>query len=726
MEELKNYTNKKTEQKQNSKVFTKRYENQKNNLNQSENYINHKSKNDNKETPNKKFNTLYNSKTKNIIKRTYTKRTGLIQEKLKYLQLTKKNIDDKDHNSNKKKPIRKRIIITDNINENESNDIKYSETVKNNNLFLKSLKNEEDKNEKNPIIKNNIMTFDKYVKKEVPEKIGYSPEIKTIYQKYDSSTYLYKNYKRNNLIDNKKEKYNNTYTFNSDYNFEKDIKEKTKEKKINNMGIMDIDMDMIGYNKGLVYRNKKMKEKLNFDESAKTPKNINSYLFIKEKSKKNNKSIKNKNLLFESKNNIKETKDDYNNDKELFINKEKELNNLYIPKKIHDLLRGSSQRDVHKINKHNYVSSNTTLKNKYKSYKRLTNFSNKNNNNINININNNIKIITYNKKKPYWKIDKKENNIDIIDKNFLDDDKFDIFKDNISDISSIESRSNIESETTEYNNKLNVYLNNIYKTKSIFHPKLYQKKQNDIIMDKGPNNNKYSRNTVNTEKNININNLRNVSVPHFIFKKRITKDISANKNNKSNIKNNKIISNNLNSIKIIKVENNSINSKDNEPKFDELVILNEKLKSIINGIDTNSRIINNLCFDFLNHFNQSSILNIIEKLFMNKNLKIIKNYLQYLLFSVIILYNYCAESPIIEENDKYLIQEIFSFNLQNILYLYEYIISKVKSKNSWANIIKEIIHNYKKQKKIFIHLILIYIINQFLIKLKIIQNISDK
>lgn len=63
------------------------------------------------------------------------------------------------------------------------------------------------------------------------------------------------------------------------------------------MGIMDIDMDMIGYNKGLVYRNKEMKEKLNFDEFAKTPNNINSYLFIKEKSKKNNKSIKNKNLL---------------------------------------------------------------------------------------------------------------------------------------------------------------------------------------------------------------------------------------------------------------------------------------------------------------------------------------------------------------------------------------------------------------------------------------------
>ena len=35
------------------------------------------------------------------------------------------------------------------------------------------------------------------------------------------------------------------------------------------------------------------------------------------------------------------------------------------------------------------------------------------------------------------------------------------------------------------------------------------------------------------------------------------------------------------------------------------------------------------------------------------------------------------------------------------MHLYEYIISKVKSKNPWANIIKNIIHNYKKKKNHF-------------------------
>ena len=85
-------------------------------------------------------------------------------------------------------------------------------------------------------------------------------------------------------------------------------------------------------------------------------------------------------------------------------------------------------------------------------------------------------------------------NIELIEKK-LDEDKFDIFKDNISDISSIESKSYVESETTENNNKLNVYLNNIYKTKSIFHPKLYKRKDDNTIKEKEPTNMKYSLNT---------------------------------------------------------------------------------------------------------------------------------------------------------------------------------------------------------------------------------------
>ena len=691
MEKFKSYTKLKTEQKQNSNKNIKKEENEKSNTTKSKKHINHKRKNTNKETSlKKKIKTAQNSKNKNTNRRTYTKRTDLIQERIKILQLAKKNIDEEENNNNQQTERNKRII-TDNINENKSKELKNTEIIQNNNLLLKPLNIEDNVNEKNNIIQKNISIRDKYIKK-IPGKFSNSPEKITNLKKYDTSTFYYKISKRNYLLNKKNEKYNN-YT----YNYDKEIKEMSKEKKNN-----DLDMDMLEYKTGFIYRNKRMKDKNIYENSYDSPKNINSFIFTKAKSKKNNRSIKNINLLIKSENNIKEVKDEYdsNNEHEI-LNKEKELNNIYIPKKIHHLLRGSSQGDVHNLKKHNYANSNTTLKNRHKSYKRINNLSNNNNNNINININNNIKIITYNKKKPFWKMDKKEDNGDKIDKNFDDDDdRLDIFKDNISDISSIESRSNIESETTENNNKLNVYLNNIYKTKSIFHPKLYKKREdnNNIIdkVDKDSINNKYTKKTLNTQKtDINTKNSRNVSVPRFVFKKRITKDISEY-NSKSNLKNNKQIVNNLNSMKNLKIDKSP---KDNEPKFDEFVILNEKLKYIIDGIDANSIIINNLCFDFLNNFYQSSFLYIIEYLFVNKNLKIIKSYLKYLVFSVIMLYSYCAESPLIEENDKFLIQEIFSLNLQNILYLYEYIISKVKSKNTWANIIKEIIHNYKRQKK---------------------------
>jgi hypothetical protein len=203
-----------------------------------------------------------------------------------------------------------------------------------------------------------------------------------------------------------------------------------------------------------------------------------------------------------------------------------------------------------------------------------------------------------------------------------------------------------------------------------------------------------------SNSNNNFNKIRYESVPHFIFKKRITSDKDIN--SKTNVNKRTYVKNDLNNekklinnIKNIKIRNNY---DENEPKFEELVILQEKLKSIINGINKNSLIISNLCFDFLNYFHESSFVETVEKLFDNKNLKIINVSLKYLVLSIIVLYNYNTES-IIEENDTFLFQEIFSFDYQNMLHLYEYIISKVKSKNPWSLSIKNIIHVYRRAKK---------------------------
>lgn len=693
MERFKRFNKHRTDQKQNSKNFFEKEENSKNIYSNVIRNSNHKRRNNFKEiSPKKLILTNHNSKNKNSNKRTYKKRANLIHEKIQILQFAKRNINEENFkNDDNNKEMRNRIMITD--NENNYKDLNSQETTKNNNYLFKSLKIEEDEINPNEI-KKNIDLNDKYIKKIPVKSFSNSVEKKQNIKKYETSTFFYKQTKNNIINKNNNEKYNN-----NTYNYEKEIKETSNEKTDNNN-----KMDIIGYKTGFVYRNKKMKDKLSFGDSGKnSPKNKKSYTFNLAKPNNNNKSIKNMDLLIEPQNNIKEVKDEYESDNnDIFIDKEKELNNIYIPKKIPHLIRGNSQEDIKILDNVNYARSNTAFKDRYKSYNKTNNFSN--NNNINININNNIKIISYNKKKPFWKLDNKERNKDIIEQNF-EDERFDIFKENISDISSIESISNIESETTENNNKLNVYLNNIYKTKAIYHPKLYKKKESNIISDNptpnpepsvGANNNQYSINTVNTpNSNINIKNSRNISVPHFVFKKRITKDISDYNNNQPNINNNLQIKNIKNTMAILKVANNP---KDNEPKFEEFVILNSKLKNIIDGIETNSLIINKLCFDFINNFYQSSILYSIEKLFENKNLKIIKSYLRYLVFSIILLYNYCIDS-IIEENDKFLIQEVFSLNLQNLMYLYEYIISKVKSKNLWAIIIKDIIHNFKRQKK---------------------------
>lgn len=231
-------------------------------------------------------------------------------------------------------------------------------------------------------------------------------------------------------------------------------------------------------------------------------------------------------------------------------------------------------------------------------------------------------------------------------------------------------------------------------------------KKKETIINSGESSLKNSSPTqkTNNESNSNNNNNKNryESVPHFIFKKRITNEKDSNsktnENKRTYVKSDLINEKNYkNNIKNIKIRNNY---DENEPKFEELVILQEKLKSIINGINKNSLIISNLCFDFLNYFHESSFVETVEKLFDNKNLKIINVSLKYLVLSIIVLYNYNTES-IIEENDTFLFQEIFSFDYQNMLHLYEYIISKVKSKNPWSFAIKNIIHVYRRAKKVY-------------------------
>ena len=609
LENLNNNNNEKKEDERNERNYKK--------------FNNHKRKYRNKEgILSKKPRTSQNSKghnksrsnSKNRIKN-YTKRTQLIQERIKNMNinLAKKNINDEiEQKAHKVNDLNNQIILTD--SENESKE----KNKKQNNIVIKSIKIEENdldtKNSNNLSIKN-IFTDLKYIKK-IPLKHNESTSRKKprIFKKYQTSTTFYKNRSPENKTYNRE---NDKYNFNT-FNIEKEMENYTKENTNANN-----DVEIKGYKTGFIYKNKKIIEKLDIkDIKNGSPLKINSNVYEKVESKRNNYKTK-VNLI--PKSNGKAKKSDLDFDDGSSGNKQSNTNrenyNIYVPKKIQHLSRGGSQQNIHNLKQNNIPNSNAALKNRTKSYKTINNFINKDNNKINININNNIKIIAYNKKKSSWKMDKDDIIIEQ-DDNKLDDERFDLFKDNISDISSIESKSNIESETTENNNKLNVYLNNIYITKSIIHPKLNKKKE--TIINSGESSLKNSSPTQKTNKESNSNNNKNryESVPHFIFKKRITNDKDSSK--KTNVNKRTYVKSDLydekkytNNIKNIKIRNNY---DENEPKFEELVILQEKLKSIINSINKNSLIISNLCFDFLNYFHESSFIETVGKLFDNKNL----------------------------------------------------------------------------------------------------------
>ena len=89
MEIIKHYRKLKKEGNQNSK--NKEELKEEKNLSHTGKYYNHKHKTKNKEKhSNKKIKSTLNSKSKTKNRRTYTKRTDLIQERLKILQLAKK------------------------------------------------------------------------------------------------------------------------------------------------------------------------------------------------------------------------------------------------------------------------------------------------------------------------------------------------------------------------------------------------------------------------------------------------------------------------------------------------------------------------------------------------------------------------------------------------------------------------------------------------------------
>ena len=337
----------------------------------------------------------------------------------------------------------------------------------------------------------------------------------------------------------------------------------------------------------------------------------------------------------------------YDNDKN-----RKDKNNKY--KNIHEnknVLFGQDEKSLKIIN-------DNIIKGKYKFLLKLQNNKNKLNANksfddikyeiIKSNIKPNSKYLNY--KKNF--INKKEK---------YDYDIDDLHKINKSFDFAIKYKKKI------INKKNNKFKRN--KTKDIFF------KKDNIFNDMNKNHSKLQ------ESNIIYSSLFNLS-------------LNISENNREHISQNKTldISNAEDDNSIIMNSQNILNITSITINFEELMILGERLYEIYRALIINKKI-ENQCFEYLNYFFYSSFKNDIENIILNSDLKESIYCLNYILFFILIIYDYSSDKNITEKNFS-LISKTLLMILNIYIILYEFIIKKVNDNfksNIWISKLKNLI-----------------------------------
>ena len=165
------------------------------------------------------------------------------------------------------------------------------------------------------------------------------------------------------------------------------------------------------------------------------------------------------------------------------------------------------------------------------------------------------------------------------------------------------------------------------------------------------------------------------------------KKIHGNKEIQEKIKCNTI--KNGNNICII---NKNTKQDDNNEfiNIEDIMLLDEKFNDILTAIQLKSNITNK-CFEFINFYNQSSILNKLENYYKNIYAKIIvHNSINLIIFNIILIYHLSFDDISINSCSKYLIN-IIKMNYNSYLLLCDYISLKVSSKekdNIWVQKLK--------------------------------------
>ena len=195
----------------------------------------------------------------------------------------------------------------------------------------------------------------------------------------------------------------------------------------------------------------------------------------------------------------------------------------------------------------------------------------------------------------------------------------------------------------------------------------------------------YNKKKNNTkDNNVNQNDFNYKTQRNYYINKNKNKKLEANKFEKKD---------NL----IKKVEENEVLSFE----LDDLVVLEEKFKNISSSIEKKKPVYNS-CFDFWNYFkNNCEILHNLNMLIISdEDLIIIKSGINYILMSVIFIFDYSYKQNVFNQISLFL-KEMINFNYQNLLLIYEYLLENTllsEIKNIWESKLRQIIANAKLDK----------------------------
>ena len=199
------------------------------------------------------------------------------------------------------------------------------------------------------------------------------------------------------------------------------------------------------------------------------------------------------------------------------------------------------------------------------------------------------------------------------------------------------------------------------------------------------------------ESRIKLSSLLNESLISFDFNKEYT---SKNRSlNISDIKENSLILDNKSYV----YEFDSINKLGITINFGELMIIGERLYDIYKSLINNKKVANQ-SFEFLNYYFNSNLKNDIENFILNSELKEAIYSINYILFFILVIYDYSFDVEIVE-NSFSLLQKIMLIITRIYIIFCGFIMDKINldfKSNKWVsklnnmiNIIKNIInYNY--------------------------------